>query len=132
QSKQNQINTLNSQLNKANYDIKELHAQKNVLSQKINCLNQDINQKQAEINQLTRQLIQYSNMRIAEGKYIGNIKEKNSRYHFNPKCPDWKMLVAEYVLRLDDSPNRNIVSSNNSRIFIKHHLKKCKNCSQLN
>lgn len=125
--KQNQINSLNSRLNELNKKLFELQTRKEAWVGKQSQLLQELNQKQNKISLLNNQLNKYSQIRIPEGDYIGNVSNKSTKYHFKRKCPDWKMLVGEYVLNLDDS--KEIVSSNNPDIFIKAGLTKCKDCS---
>ncbi|MBD2099304.1 hypothetical protein [Leptolyngbya sp. FACHB-261] len=125
--KQGQINSLNSSLNESNRKLLELQDQKKSWINKENNLLQKIDQQNNEISQLTSQLKKYSRIRVLEGEYIGNLSNKNSKYHFNGRCPDWKMLVGEYVLKLDDS--REILSSSNPTIFLREGLGECEVCS---
>ncbi|WP_143162108.1 hypothetical protein [Phormidesmis priestleyi] len=126
QGQQAQINTLNLELTRANEDLKELKFQRSSFNKTISSLNQDIRQKQSSIEQLDSSLKQYSKVRILEGKYIGNLSDRSSKYHFDQKCNHWKMLVGEYVLRLD--PSRNIVSSN-TPIRFSGQLGECDRCA---
>jgi hypothetical protein len=125
--KQNQINSLNSRINELNQTLLELQTQKKTWVVQKNQLLHEIHQKQNEISRLYNQLNKYSHIRIPEGEYIGNLSNKSSKYHFNQKCPDWKMLVGEYVLNLDNS--REIVSSNNPIVFQREGLAECEVCS---
>jgi chromosome segregation ATPase len=126
--KQNQINSLNNKLNELNKKLLELQRQKEAWVGKQSQLLQELNQKQSKIIRLQNQLNNYSHIRILQGEYIGNISNKNSKYHFKRKCPSWKMLVGEYVLNLDDS--KDIKSSSNSSIFLKAGLTECEDCSK--
>ena len=126
QEQKTQINTMNLELTRANEEIKELQSQRNYFSKQISSLEQNIRQKQFDINKLNSSLKQYSEVRILEGQYIGNLSDKNSKYHFDQKCNHWKMLVGEYVLSLD--PSRNIVSSNTPARF-SGQLGECDRCA---
>lgn len=128
QSKQIEINTLNLELTRVNEELIKLQAQKNSFSEQINRLNQDVHQKQARIEQLTNQLNQYSQIRTLKGIYIGNLSDTKSKYHFNQKCNHWKMLVGEYVLKLDVS--RKIASSDTPTLFIREGLGECDICAE--
>ncbi|HEY9874133.1 MAG TPA: hypothetical protein V6D12_11890 [Candidatus Obscuribacterales bacterium] len=127
QNKQIEIKTLNLELNRANEELSKLQVQKIFISEQIARLNQDVRQKQTKIEQLTNRLNKYSEIRTLNGEYIVNISAGNSPYHFNRKCPHWKMLVGEYVLKLD--PSREIVSTNNPSFFIGTNHKKCDICA---
>ena len=122
-TKQSKINKLNSNLNK-------LKKQKEYWTEKKNQLLQKLDQQNNRITQLEKKLEKYSQIRILEGKYIGNISNRNSKYHFNKRCNHWKMLVGEYVLKLDDS--REISSSISSDIFVREGLGKCEVCADKN
>jgi chromosome segregation ATPase len=126
QSKQLEINTLNLELTRVDDELKELQAQKNYFNEQIKHLEQDIRRKQADIDNLTSQLKRYSGIKTLEGEYIGNLSDRNSRYHFDRKCNHWKMLVGEYVLNLDVS--REIVSSKTPTFFI-GKLRECDRCA---
>ena len=125
-SKQAEINTLNLELTQVHGKLRELQTQKRSLSEKINRLNQEVHQKQSETDKLINQLNQYSKIRMLKGEYIGNLSDRNSKYHFDRKCNHWKMLVGEYVLGLDTS--REIVSSSTSAFFI-NKLGECDRCA---
>ncbi len=125
--KQNQISNLNKELVKINQNLLSLQSQKDSLVKRLNQLIQNISDKQNEIDRLNNKLNKYSQIKILEGEYIGNLSNKTSKYHFNQKCPDWKMLVGEYVLRLDGS--REIISSNSPAVFIRQGLEACDVCS---
>lgn len=127
QNKQSEINALSLKLTQANEWLKELQAQKKALGDQIKRLNQDARQNKASIDNLTSQLARYSEVRMLEGEYIGNLSDRNSKYHFDNKCAHWKMLVGEYVLRLDMS--REIVSKNTSAFFI-GKLARCDKCAE--
>ncbi|MGB7060570.1 MAG: hypothetical protein WBD58_22905 [Geitlerinemataceae cyanobacterium] len=131
QGQQSQILSLNRKLNAANINLEKLHNEKNALSEQITQLSQSNSQKQDRINQLDRELRKYSNIRVIEGSFIGNLGNRNSRYHFNQKCRDWKMLTLEYMLRLED-PNekRDIRTSKNSSVFRMKGLEECQICSK--
>lgn len=63
------------------------------------------------------------------GVYIGNVSNKGSKYHFNTKCRDWKMLAVDHVLMEQHSNNsRNVVSSDNSNVFEEYGLQPCQDC----
>ncbi len=125
--KQNQLINLNTELVNINQNLLKLQSQEYFLRERINQLIQDINQKQNEINKLNSKINKYSQINILTGDYIGNLSNKTSKYHFNQKCPDWKMLVGEYVLRLDGS--REIISSNSPGVFMRQGLEACDVCS---
>lgn len=127
ESKQIEINALNLELTRVNEKLQKIQVQKSSFGEQINCLKQDIRQQQTHIEQLTDQLNQYSQIRTLKGKYIGNLSEPKSKYHFNQKCNHWKMLVGEYVLKLDVS--REIASSNTSTLFTKAGLEDCDICA---
>ncbi|MDJ0515080.1 MAG: hypothetical protein QNJ74_02080 [Trichodesmium sp. MO_231.B1] len=118
------VDNLQSQLNVANQKLIALQADRKSILNRNNQLIKDINQKQSEIDSLRDK---YSAIRYLEGKYIGNLSNKSSKYHFNEKCRDWKMLVAEYVLDLDGS--REIINSSQSNIFRKNGLEACQFCA---
>jgi uncharacterized coiled-coil DUF342 family protein len=124
---QNQISNLNRELVTINQKLLNLESQKDSLRGRINQLTQDIIYKQNEIDTLNNKLNKYSQIKILKGEYIGNLSNKTTKYHFNQKCPDWKMLVGEYVLRLDGS--REIISSNSPTVFITQGLEACDVCS---
>ncbi|MCY7272745.1 MAG: hypothetical protein LH702_03090 [Phormidesmis sp. CAN_BIN44] len=126
QEQKTQINTMNLELTRANEEIKELQSQRNYFSKQISSLEQNIRQKQFDINKLNSSLKQYSEVRILEGQYIGNLSDEDSKYHFDQKCNHWKMLVGEYVLGLD--PSRDIVSSNTPARF-SGQLGECNRCA---
>jgi predicted nuclease with TOPRIM domain len=128
QSKQFEINNLNSELIRVDEELGKLQAQKSFFSEQIHRLNQDVHQKQARIEQLTNQLNQYSQIRTLKGRYIGNLSDTKSKYHFNQKCNHWKMLVGEYVLKLDVS--RKIASSDTPTLFIREGLGECDICAE--
>lgn len=127
QSKQNQVSKMSTELAIANQKLLEWQTQKDSLERQVNQLIQDIGYKQSEIDRLTNQINKYSQIRMLQGKYIGNLSNKNSKYHWNQKCPDWKMLVGEYVLRLDGS--REIISSSNPAEFMRKGLEECDFCT---
>lgn len=127
QDKQNQISNLNTALVRSNQKLLNLQSQKDSIGGRLNQLIQDISSKQKEIDRLNNKLNKYSQIKILEGEYIGNLSNKTSKYHFNQKCPDWKMLVGEYVLRLDGS--REIISSNSPAVFMRQGLEACDVCS---
>ncbi|MEP0754293.1 hypothetical protein NDA03_18910 [Trichocoleus sp. Lan] len=127
QVNQNKINNLNSKLNELNRKLLELEAQKKTWTAQKSRLIQDLNQEQQNVNKLNTQLSKYSQIRIMNGKYIGNLSDKSSKYHFEQKCNHWKMLVGDYVLRLDDS--RQIVSSSTPTVFLREGLGECEVCS---
>lgn len=126
QSKQAEINALSLKLTQANEWLRNLQTQKNLWVSKINQLNQDARQNQSSIDDLATQLARYSEVRMLEGKYIGNLSDRNSKYHFDNKCNHWKMLVGEYVLRLDTP--REIVSKSTSTFF-RGKLAECDKCA---
>ena len=128
QNKQNRINDLDSELDSLNVRYLKLQFQKNTLNERVNQLNNNIQQKQEEISQLQHSLKKYSEIRTLEGQYIGNIDDSNAKYHFNEKCNHRKMLVGEYVLKLDLS--REIVSSTTPDIFIENGMEACDKCSE--
>lgn len=128
QSQQIEINTLDLKLTRVNEELRKLQAQKTSLSEQINFLNQEVHQKQARIDKLINQLSQYSRIRTLEGKYIGNLSDKTSKYHFDRKCDAWKMLVGEYMLHLDVS--RKIASSDTPTLFIRAGLRECEKCAK--
>ncbi len=121
------VNNLQSELNVANHKLKELQASQKSILNRNNQLIKDINQKQSEYISLRNQLEKYSAIRPLEGRYIGNISNKSTKYHFNQKCQDWKMLVAEYILHLDGS--REIINRSKPDIFIKNGLEACQICA---
>jgi len=108
--------------------LQYLESQQEAYSQKINQLQNSLNKQEEEIRDLENKLERYSNIRLLEGKYIGNLSKKGSRYHFYEKCRDWKMLALEHILMPD--PSRNVISSKTSTIFEKNGLKECDNCSK--
>lgn len=128
QDRQNSINNLQAELNRTNKKLIELKTQRDDLDNRVNQLIQNIKYKQNEVEQLTKKLNKYSEIRFLEGDYIGNLSNKNSKYHFNRKCNHWKMLVGEYVLKLDGS--REIRSSSSPSLFIKEGLEECDICSE--
>lgn len=121
------INALKSEVNKLQEELKYLQYEKNDLNTKINQLNQSLRLKQADIEKLGNQVSQYSGMRILEGKYIGNLSDLKTKYHFDRTCPSWKMLVADYVLCID--PLRKIVSSSDPTFFT-DRLEECDKCAR--
>lgn len=126
-NRQNQISSLNTGLNKLNQKLLESQSQKDSLDKRVNQLIQDVRRKELEIEKLTNQLAKYSQIRILEGEYIGNVSNKSSKYHFNRKCNHWKMLVGEYVLNLDGS--REIISSSSPTVLIREGLEECDICA---
>ncbi|MGD1701908.1 hypothetical protein [Dapis sp. BLCC M229] len=123
------VDNLQHQLNVANQKLKAVQTERKSILNRNNQLIEDINQKQSEISSL---IDKYSAIRPLEGKYIGNISNKSSKYHFSEKCPDWKMLVAEYVLDIDGSRemiNREIINRSQSNIFRKNGLEACQFCA---
>lgn len=127
-NKQEKINQFNTKLIEYNEKIRELQTQKITLIEKINQLNKDLHQKQTRIDQLSSQLNRYSEIRIPKGRYIGNLSAGNTKYHFNPKCPTWKMLVGDYVLKLDLDASRGIVTSDTPTFFT-GKLEECSTCA---
>lgn len=125
-SQKNTTNVLNSDLTRAKEKLRDLQGQKISLSEEINRLKQTLQLKQANIDQLENQVSQYSGIRIPEGKYIGNLSDSKTKYHFDRKCNHWKMLVGEYVLGLDRS--REIVSSSTPNFFF-GKLGECDGCA---
>lgn len=126
QNNRGRINILNSDLAKVSERLRESQARKITLDEEIKSLKRDLCQKQGYIDELTSKLEQYSGMRKPEGNYIGNLSERNTKYHFDPKCNHWKMLVGEYVLGLDTS--REIATSKTSAFFI-GKLEECDRCA---
>ena len=126
QSQQITINTLSTDLAKTKERLGNLQGQKNDLNEEITRLKQALSRKQTDIEKLVSQVNQYSEIRMLQGEYIGNLSDPKSKYHFDRKCNHWKMLVGEYVLGLDRS--REIVSSNNSNFFI-GRLEECDRCA---
>lgn len=125
-NKQIEINKLISELRRADEKISELQTQKSKLKERNSYLNKEVSQKQNCINQLNNKLKKYSKIKIREGDYIGILSNRKSKYHFDRKCDDWKMLVGEYMLNLDIS--REIASSDNPTLFIEAGLKECEKC----
>jgi len=126
-NRQNQISSLNTELNKLNQKVLESQNKKDSLDKRVNQLIQDVRRKELEIEKLTNQLAKYSQVRILEGEYIGNVSNKSSKYHFNRKCNHWKMLVGEYVLNLDAS--REILSSSSPTVLTREGLEECDICA---
>lgn len=126
QRKEAEIKFLHSELDVANSRVGELYGQRRDLGDEIKKLNHAVFDKQLQIDQLHEKNEKISRMRVPKGQYIGNLSDKDAKYHFNEKCPHWKMLVAEYVLRLGASQDREIVTSDNLAIF--EGMDSCEGC----
>ena len=120
---------LESDLLEARRNLEYLQSHKRASDEKISKLEISIYDKQDEINKLIEQISKYAGVRMLEGEFIGNLSNKSSKYHFHRKCPDWKMLVGEYMLRLD---NRDIETSSSPHFFIREGLEECINCAKEN
>ena len=108
--------------------LQEFKSRQKAHDKKIAQLQNYLEQEEEKIIELEKQLERYSNIRLLEGKYIGNLSKKGSKYHFYEKCRDWKMLALEHILMPD--PSRNVISSKTSTIFEKNSLKECDKCSK--
>lgn len=108
--------------------LRDLEFQREAYDRKINKLKKDIEQKNREISLLNNKLNKYSGINPLKGNYIGNLSNKKSKYHFHPKCQNWKNLALEYIWMPDDS--RNVVSSTTATIFEENGLEPCADCSK--
>ena len=115
-----QINELASRLKQATEELSQLKVERKHLIK--NSL-----RKQSEINDLAEQLRKFSQERRLSGDYIGNLSNKNSKYHFNRTCRDWRSLAIEYLFMPDSS--RDIRSTNSPAIFRQVGLQECDICA---
>lgn len=82
--KQTQIDSLNAELSRISHNLSYLQNQKESLNRQVLQLTQNVRDKQSEINRLIEQLNKYSQVRMLEGEYIGNLGNKSTKYS-NPK-----------------------------------------------
>ncbi|MEA5449076.1 hypothetical protein VB780_10885 [Leptolyngbya sp. CCNP1308] len=120
----NRLTNLRSELDKTEQDNQ---IQRNAFLEEINELIRDIRQRDMEIDQLRDELGKYSEIKALNGEYIGNLSEPTRRYHFNRKCPHWKSLAGNYVLKMDIS--QEIVSRRTPDIFRENGMHECGDCS---
>lgn len=100
--------------------------QQNTSYDQENNLRRELFQKQAEIKELNDRIDRYSEIRLPNGRYYGNLSDSKAKYHFNPKCTFWKMLVGDYMLNLD--PSREIVNSKDPYFFTERNMDPCDRC----
>lgn len=124
QSYLNRLTDLRSELDKTK---QEYQIQINTFLEEINELTRGIRQRDMEIEQLRNELGKYSEIKALNGAYIGNLSEPTRRYHFNRKCPHWRSLAGNYVLKIDMS--QEIVSRKTPDIFRENGMHECGDCS---
>ena len=129
-SNQNQIDRLNLNLRKAINRQSELQSQQETEKIRLQQISEDNRRKQREIEQLKEQIYKQSQEkpRKLPGRYIGNLSNKKSKYHFNESCSDWKSLALEYMMYDDET--RDIRCSNSPQIFKNAGLEECSNCNK--
>ncbi|MGB3642149.1 MAG: hypothetical protein WBA39_31905 [Rivularia sp. (in: cyanobacteria)] len=127
---QNQIEKLNQNLKKAITRQSELQSQREMGERRLQQVSEDNRRKQKEIEQLNDQIYNQSQEkpRKLSGKYIGNLSNKESKFHFNESCRDWKSLALEYMMYDDET--RDIKCSSSPQIFKNAGLEECSNCNK--
>ena len=129
QSQVQQIESLGLKLNDANRRLINFKQQQSKYDQEALSFRNMITSKDSEIEKLQRKVAEFGKYKLLNGEYLGILPaKKGSSYHFHRKCPDWKMLVGEYVLNLDSS--RQVISHNNPQHFIHCGLKECEVCGK--
>ena len=124
-----QIESLALKLNDANRRLIDFKQQQSKYDQEILRFRNVMISKDSEIEKLQEKVAGFGEYKLLNGEYLGILPAKRgSSYHFHRKCPDWKMLVGEYVLNLDSS--RQVSSHNNPQYFIHCGLKECEVCGK--
>lgn len=132
-----QLREANGKSYSSSSSLSELQAQLLQVRQERDRLKSQIKDLRDQINTLVDERFAGSTIlgerrRSLSGKYIGNLSDPRTKYHFNVDCPNWWSLIGQYLYGgKANGSGKEIVSSDSSRPFREAGLLACEKCREL-
>ncbi|MBE9109923.1 hypothetical protein IQ273_10940 [Nodosilinea sp. LEGE 07298] len=130
--KENEYRKLEAKFRQRQGDLDSITLQAQAMSEQIRKLLQEKEDLKQQLNELITDRFAEAGLgksnQSLNGKFIGNIGNPQTKYHFSPNCPDWWALVGQYLYGKGVGDKR-IISSESPNFFEIKGLDPCIKCS---
>lgn len=130
--KEKEYKNLEDKFRQKQGDLDQITLQAQAMSEQIRKLLQEKEDLKQQLNELVTDRFAGAGLgksnQSLNGKFIGNIGNPQTKYHFSSNCPDWWALMGQYLYGKGLGDKR-IVSSDSPSCFERNGLNPCIKCS---